>query len=419
MKVDPLTCLNLLWLFWLTLRYQEHDKRHEKHDESIRDVKEQLVSFLVGRQTNNENNNEDVILRYDTSVSNAVERLNTKAINQDSTRDERKLSLSLPTKTTTIRTEKNRFNSYTDIKRSNISFLKKENTNYKEKPKSTNRNRNNSKRRMVKNTQTDCKLISYSNSTFVRILDSFVDQSESALSTLLTTSTKIEFYLSFTLNTDLYPWETSWDLSPLEEGAENDDNNNDKLIIDSMANESYIELSPETLYDFQYFCSASSSTSLNKDNTCYEFSIHDSWGDGNCCWFGIGYFSLQLNDNFVTTSDSERFYSYTHKTSFCLGDNDSMNESSEKSNAHLLYPSRECLNGTCICDSEPALLSNYNDIYSKYPGLHELKRQTFTKIRFLSGTQTLFSPETPQYKAACWVLNVSSFFKYESIQFNL
>lgn len=107
----------------------------------------------------------------------------------------------------------------------------------------------------------------------------------------------------------------------------------------------------------------------------------------------------------MTSESEERFYSHTSETSFCLGDNSSVIQSNDKhrNNTQLLYPSRECLNEICVCDSKPELLSDLVGIESDYDGLYELRRQARENIIFISGPN-LLSYETPQYKAACWVL---------------
>lgn len=131
---------------------------------------------------------------------------------------------------------------------------------------------------------------------------------------------------------------------------------------------------------------------------------------------------MKVNDEFLQVSG--RFYAYEAEMKFCLEDQDITSyyydiESVDLNNNIELYPSRECLHEICLCDSKPELLSNYDNIESRYTGLYELKSRTMKNILILSGTQSLKDTNSPQYMAACWVLNDDKYLtKYNSITRN-
>jgi len=126
------------------------------------------------------------------------------------------------------------------------------------------------------------------------------------------------------LQTDIYPGETSWTLEEQssDDGAYYFGGNY------TGQNTIYTEPSDET-----YYCL--------KDDTCYLFTIYDSYGDG----FGggetdedgltddIGYFTGFLNDVEVFQGGESAFSIYT--TVFCVG----MQPSSEPSDAPTEFPS--------------------------------------------------------------------------------
>ena len=85
-------------------------------------------------------------------------------------------------------------------------------------------------------------------------------------------SNEIDFQLI--LNQDNYPLETSWELFQ-----------NDSLIITGDTNS--INLCLDT-------------------NHCYSFVIHDSYGDGICCGYGLGSYHLILNGDTITNIDLKK-----------------------------------------------------------------------------------------------------------------
>jgi hypothetical protein len=85
--------------------------------------------------------------------------------------------------------------------------------------------------------------------------------------------------LTLTLTTDSFGGETSWVLVDLT----------DNVIVDSRG---IGALASNTTFVDEYFVDS---------NHCFEYTIVDSFGDGICCSFGLGDYSLTLDD---TTVDS-------------------------------------------------------------------------------------------------------------------
>jgi len=79
--------------------------------------------------------------------------------------------------------------------------------------------------------------------------------------------------------TDNYGGETSWELINIADGS----------ILDSVAAGTY---SNNTLY---------TKTIIVETNGCYQFSIHDSYGDGICCAEGAGYYNVSSGEELLFT----------------------------------------------------------------------------------------------------------------------
>ncbi|MFL5753884.1 MAG: hypothetical protein ACJ76F_10795, partial [Bacteroidia bacterium] len=85
--------------------------------------------------------------------------------------------------------------------------------------------------------------------------------------------------VSITLTTDNFPTETTWDLK---------DNNGTLLASNGT-------LTAAT---------TTTSTVCVNSSSCLTFTIHDSYGDGICCAYGNGSYTVQLNGVTVATGSS-------------------------------------------------------------------------------------------------------------------
>jgi len=92
--------------------------------------------------------------------------------------------------------------------------------------------------------------------------------------------------LRFELTTDRFPTETSWEIRRISDNA----------IIGTSANES--PLATDTLHIY---------TGCIDRGVYYEFVIRDSAGDGLCCGFGFGRYSLTLDGETIFTSPEASF----------------------------------------------------------------------------------------------------------------
>lgn len=203
-----------------------------------------------------------------------------------------------------------------------------------------------------------------------------------------------EFRLHLNMMTDDYPEETSWEL--LQHG------NNEQPVIDSSFHNSTSELSNNTLHEFEYHCfvSGQDEEKEKEKEFCYDFDVKDSYGDGICCEAGFGNFMLHLNDDSTPITSERYFYGKTLSTSFCVNKSGKLIKEKEKKHTKE-YPSKECINDPCICDSNPALLlAEANE-----DTMHDIKIQVLTQIMSLSGYENLSNVTSAQYKAACWLLN--------------
>lgn len=82
------------------------------------------------------------------------------------------------------------------------------------------------------------------------------------------------------------------------------------------------------------------------------------------------------------------------------------------SSDNKLYQQRECISDECICDSNPSLImSNSEDEDVMY----DIKMKAMSLIVLLSGSEKLLNVNTPQYKAACFILNDDVYFSKQKI----
>lgn len=107
----------------------------------------------------------------------------------------------------------------------------------------------------------------------------------------------------------------------------------------------------------------------------------------------------------------DHLYAYGLSSSFCINHDgefvkkeDEMKQGSDSKSEFL---SRECINKDCICDSNPALYGRLD----KTSNLHYSKVRVRDLIVLLSGTNRLMDVTSPQYKAACWILNDDPYFE--------
>ena len=104
--------------------------------------------------------------------------------------------------------------------------------------------------------------------------------------------------ISLQLQTDNYAEETSWILMT--------DNNEIILYSDSLIN--------NKLYQKE----------ICLDYGCYKFIINDSYGDGFCCNFGNGYYSINYTNNSTPLAYLSQF-NFTDTSYFCIGSTSSTN----------------------------------------------------------------------------------------------
>lgn len=212
------------------------------------------------------------------------------------------------------------------------------------------------------------------------------------------------FNLTLNVFTDRLPHQTYWKLL-----SNNNAMNSVAIIIDSTAVNTTPQLLKHTLHNFEYICEVFQNRDKRKhdhvipmNKICYEFELHDSNIDGLCCQYGVGYYDLFLNNDskqFI----SDRLYSLISSHTFCLDQND-------RNDGHLntdnLYPSRECINEVCICDSNPSL-----SYVNNQDAMYDTKIQTLMEIIMSSPytKSSMLDFNSPQYKAACWTLHDDPF----------
>lgn len=122
------------------------------------------------------------------------------------------------------------------------------------------------------------------------------------------------------------------------------------------------------------------------------------------CRHGLGWFKVHLNNN-TTPFLSERFYNSAWiGSSFCVN-NDGTLTKEEIGKEDVKYYSRDCIKKECVCDSNPTLF-----LKSGEGIMQHIKTNVLSQVLSLSGTEKFLDVSTPQYKAACWVLNDDPYF---------
>lgn len=114
------------------------------------------------------------------------------------------------------------------------------------------------------------------NDAFARPLEALVDGVEATLELL----------------TDIYPSETTWELTD-EDGT---------ILYSGGPYDTPVQLYTES------FC-------LDEES-CYDFTIYDSYGDGICCAFGDGGYSI-VNEDGIALLDSDGQFSSVETNNFC------------------------------------------------------------------------------------------------------
>ena len=105
--------------------------------------------------------------------------------------------------------------------------------------------------------------------------------------------------LDFSLQTDNYPDETSWEIL---------DDNGDLVTFGRFYE------APNSLYERDICLSPG----------CYKFKIHDLFGNGICCFYGNGFFELTNNDDILIQGGD---FESTDTYNFCVGGNTKLSSS--------------------------------------------------------------------------------------------
>lgn len=188
-----------------------------------------------------------------------------------------------------------------------------------------------------------------------------------------------------------------------------------EIIFDSKSQNSTSlgTLEPHTSQSFNYKRFVSNGgANLETVKACYDFRIYSEFDflEQYCCEYGVDSFTLNVNNKTVI---SDRLYGRSLTTSFCVdGEGNLVNEEKKKV-VSKKYPSRECTNNSaCICDSNPTIANfDENDEI-----LHNIKMNVLVKMTLFSSSEKLRDIETPQYKAACWILYDDPFFRQQQLE---
>lgn len=199
------------------------------------------------------------------------------------------------------------------------------------------------------------------------------------------------FNLTMKLTTDAFSSEISFKLLQYD---------NKKLVINS-AND--VNLSLNTLHEFEYKCFISDldQNREKEKEICYDFRLYNPnrlFG-GQCCEKGMGFFKMSVNKSPISFG-TNRLYGKEFSSSICINSEDGKLIKKEiNKNTNLLYPSRECKNRNCICDTNPVIFSSL-----EHDDMYDIKMNVLTKMILLSGSENLNDVVSSQYKATCWVL---------------
>ena len=138
------------------------------------------------------------------------------------------------------------------------------------------------------------------------------------------------------LITDNYANETSWQLI--------DGGNNIIISDDNLQNNT----------DYNY--------DLCLENDCYTFILNDSYGDGFCCDFGNGSYTISLKENPIPIKHGT-FFTFNDSISFCIGSINSL-QNLEKEDLKLFpNPARDkiYINHSSISENTPIFVKIFNN----------------------------------------------------------
>lgn len=450
--------LQFIWLIWLSLQYYNHDI-------FIADIQRrsrERAEINNNNITNVKNNAFDSKTMLSSSFSSSTINVNFHDLKEVKEKKEKKKYHDSSAVNSTKKKKKKNFTDHSIEHRIN-------NRKTLEIITYNNNHTQSFKNYSTGEVRTECFLLtSYTfnnNTMFIQSLGDNSDKDVNDTSTSLSfLPTKRSFVLNLEFMTDQFPEHSSWTLR-----NHHHHHHRKRLIIDSTTDNS-IKLSQNTSYNFEYSCNANiisiipsqhkekveNITAHDNYEVCYDFEMYDKLQyslrlkNNNTNIYYFNNTSNNNNNNVNNTisqhtannnalmSSNGRFYSHSETTTFCLDLSSDMDNNTNNDNDHhhsfppiqaditngtsknishsqkqrlKMYPSRDCLNDYCVCDSKPSnLLSNNNhhnnDITEEaYPYLHQLKSQVMTNILILSGTESLNDVESPQYEAACWILN--------------
>jgi len=110
--------------------------------------------------------------------------------------------------------------------------------------------------------------------------------------------------ITIAINFDDYGGETTWQLT---------DSNGAVIVTGNGYSYYFYEY-----YTYYYGYNNAIATICIPDG-CYDFTIEDDYGDGICCYYGIGNYSLTDSDGNILASGGE--FTYSETTNFCLQSN--------------------------------------------------------------------------------------------------
>ena len=126
------------------------------------------------------------------------------------------------------------------------------------------------------------------------------DESTTSTTTTTTTEEEIEYCILVNVTLDKYPTDTSWKI---------EDTSNKLTIATSSP---YLESMAYSTVDEQQVCFSSSSGGKEE----YSFGIFDEYGDGLCCSWGSGRYTVSTMNGLIIASGGE--FEYEERTTFVI-----------------------------------------------------------------------------------------------------